>query len=271
MRHTKNVVWLVIGLTLLIGLSGCAAPATPASPTLVPPTPTPAGPAEVILATGEWEPYTAEKLEGQGAFTEIVSAVFKEMGQPVKYQFYPWKRAESEALAGNVFAVFPYIVTDERKKDFDFSDPVLVSTGKFFYMPERQNGEITYDKFEDLQAYNVGGVLGYWYENPFKEAGLKTDYTSSDEQNIQKLYLGRVDLAAGEELVGWALIKKLYPQEMDKFATVKKPLNEDPLRLMISRNYPNSAELIQRFNAALKVIAEKGIIKQILEKYGVKQ
>jgi polar amino acid transport system substrate-binding protein len=97
------------------------------------------------------------------------------------------------------------------------------------------------------------------------------DYASSDEQNIQKLYAGRIDLAAGEELVNWALIKKFYPQEMDKFATVKKSTNEDPLRLLISRTYPGSVELTQRFNAALKVISDKGIIKQILEKYGVKR
>jgi ABC-type amino acid transport substrate-binding protein len=71
--------------------------------------------------------------------------------------------------------------------------------------------------------------------------------------------------------VNWALIKKLHPQEMDKFATVKKSTNEDPLRLLVSHTYPGSAELTQRFNAALKVITEKGIIKQILEKYGGKQ
>ena len=87
--------------------------------------------------------------------------------------------------------------------------------------------------------------------------------------DAQKLYLGRVDLAASEELVGWALIKKLYPQEVDQFATVDKPLNEDPLRLLVSRTYPSSAELIQKFNAALKVINENGIMQQILIKYGL--
>jgi polar amino acid transport system substrate-binding protein len=210
-------------------------------------------------------------MDGQGAFTEIVSAVFKEMGQPVKYQFYPWKRAESEAKAGNIFAAFPYIITAERQKDYLFSDPVLISTGKFFYMPERHPDGIAYTKLDDLLPYQIGGVLGYWYESPFKEARLKVDYATSDEQNIQKLYLGRVDLAATDELVGWQLIKHLYPNEVDKFATVQKPLNEDSLRLLISRTYPNSAELTQHFNAALKVIRDQGVIQKILEKYGVKQ
>lgn len=260
---------LLIGSLAVLMLAGCGTAATPTLPP--PPTPTSAAAAEVLLATGEWEPYTSETMEGRGAFTEIVSAAFKEMGRQPKYIFYPWKRAESETKKGEVFATFPYIVTEERKADFDFSDPVMISTGKFFYLPERHKAEIVYDKLEDLQAYNIGGTLGYWYETPFKQARLRVDYASSDEQNLQKLYAGRVDLAASEELVGWALIRKLYPQEVDRFATVKKPLNEDPLRLMISRQYPGAAELTQRFNAALKAIYDKGIAQKILEKYGIKE
>lgn len=270
MKKCKAIAPMIyLFVCISIALSACGTPATALPAPVEATAPAPAA-LEISLATGEWAPYTSEKMEGQGAFTEIVSAVFKEMGQPVKYLFYPWKRAEAETKSGNVFAAFPYITTDERQKDYDFSDPVMISTGKFFYMPKHQKTEISFTKLEDLQAYNVGGVLGYWYEDPFKQAGLKVDYVSSDEQNIQKLYLGRVDLAAGEELVGWALIKQLYPNEMGQFATLQKSINEDPLRLMISRKYPGASALTLKFNIALKAIADKGIIKQILEKYGVK-
>jgi polar amino acid transport system substrate-binding protein len=262
----KKWMWLVFLSTAL--LVSCS-PSTAALPTVTP-VPAATAPIQILLATGEWKPYTSEKMEGLGAFTEIVSAAFEEMGQKPRYVFYPWKRAESETKDGKVFATFPYIMTDERKKDFDFSDPVMISTGKFFYLPERHKSEIVYNQLEDLQAYRVGGTLGYWYETPFKQAGLQVDYTSSDEQNIQKLYLDRVDLIASEELVGWAIIRALYPQEVNRFATVKKPLNEDPLRLMISKQYPGAAELTQRFNAALKAIYAKGIAQKILEKYGLK-
>jgi polar amino acid transport system substrate-binding protein len=127
---------------------------------------------EVVLATGEWTPYVSETMEGYGAFAEIVSAAFKEMGVPVKYVFSPWKRAEGEVYAGEAFAAFPYIKTEERLKKYDYSDPVMPSTGVFFYMPNRQKSKITYEKLEDLKSYRVGGVLGYWYEEPFKQAGL---------------------------------------------------------------------------------------------------
>ncbi len=270
MRNFKYSTWIVVFLALCIILSACAAPSS-VDPSPVSPTLTAAGPAKIFLATGEWEPYTGEQMEGQGAFTEIVMATFKEMEQPVEVLYYPWKRAESEVQAGSVFAAFPYITTEEREQTFDFSDPVLISWGRLFYMPERQPSEVVYVELEDLQPYTIGGVLGYWYESPFKEAGLKVDYVASDDLNIQKLYAGRVDLVASEELVGWMLIQKLYPQDAHRFATVQKPLNESALRLMISRLYPNSAELTQRFDAALKTITEQGIVEQILAKYGVRQ
>ncbi|MBI3161324.1 MAG: transporter substrate-binding domain-containing protein [Chloroflexi bacterium] len=260
---------LICALFLVIALTAnCTAPPATAVPQ---PSASAVEEPAVILTTGEWQPYTSETMENYGAFTEIVSAVFKEMGVPVKYVFYPWKRAEEEVKNGKAFATFPYIETEERLQEYDFSDPVFVSTGRFFYMPERQKNPVIYETLADLQAYRVGGVLGYWYEKPFAEAGLKTDYVSSDETNIQKLYLGRVDLAASEELVGWALIQKLYPQEANRFAVAEKALNEDPLRLLVSRSYPDSAALLQKFNAALKEVEAKGIIAQILLRYGIKR
>ena len=260
---------LICALFLAMALTtNCAKP-----PATVVPQPSASAEVEtaVILATGEWQPYTSETMENYGAFTEIVSAVFKEMGVPVKYVFYPWKRAEEEVKNGKAFAAFPYIETTERLEEYDFSEAVFISTGRLFYMPERQKNPIAYEKLTDLQAYRIGGVLGYWYEKPFAEAELKTDYVSSDETNIQKLYLGRVDLAASEELVGWALIQKLYPQEANRFAVAEKSLNEDPLRLLVSRSYPDSAALLQKFNAALKAVEAKGIIGQILLRYGIKR
>ena len=52
--------------------------------------------------------------------------------------------------AGNVLAAFLYMIIDERQAHFDFSEPGLVSTGKFFYLPKRHAGGITYKKLEDL-------------------------------------------------------------------------------------------------------------------------
>ncbi|MBU1344055.1 MAG: transporter substrate-binding domain-containing protein [Proteobacteria bacterium] len=226
---------------------------------------------KILLVTGEWSPYTSEKIEGYGFFTEIVSAIFKDAGLEVEYKFYPWQRCESLVKSGTAFATFPYKVTEDRKKTYDFSHSLASSTGRFFYLKKRIKSDIKWESFTDLKPYSIGGTKGYWYEKPFKENGLKIYYGYNDENGIRNLWLERVDLLATEELVGWSLIKKMFPQEIDKFDTVKKPLNQDNLSLMISLSYPNAASIKEKFNVCLERIKGKGVYSKILKKHNIKQ
>ena len=225
----------------------------------------------VELATGDWAPYTSPTLDGKGAFTEIVSAAFEKMGDKPNYSFVPWKRAEDQLEKGEVFAIFPYFITDERKAKYNFSSRVMYSTGRFFYLNTKISEKIEFENFSDLAKYKIGGTRGYWYENPFKEAGLSVDYATTDEQSLQKLQAGRVDLVPSEELVGWEIIKRKFPNEVGSFSVVEKPTNQGDLHLMVSRKYPNSDAILTKFNAAMTEIAEQGTINKILEKYGVKE
>lgn len=226
-----------------------------------------AGLVPVRLVTGDWEPYTSRELQGRGVFTEVVSAVLTQAGFAPSYYFYPWKRAELEAKQGVAFAVFPYIKTAERAKDFYFSDPIIPTTGRFFYLKSRFPKSIDYQDLSDLQPYNISGVLGYWYTDTFAAARLNVDYVPSDRQSIQKLYLKRVDLAACEELVGWALIDKLYPDHRADFAVLDKPLNRGFLRLMVSKTYPQASEILQKFNLALAQLRDNGTIDAIFREH----
>lgn len=229
------------------------------------------GAQKIVLATGEWEPYTSEKMKDQGFFTEIVTAVFKELNIEVEYKFLPWKRCEDMATKGDVFAAFPYMITEERKKTFDFTDTVAKSTGKFFY---HKGGNIkdgfNWNSYADLKSYKVGGTLGYWYEKDFQAAGLNTEFVPNEDSSFKKLQMNRIDLAASDELVGWQLIKSLFPKEVSNFDTLDKPLNESELCLMVSKAYPDSKNLTEKFNTGLKKIKEKGIYSAILKKYNIK-
>ncbi|MBF0233420.1 MAG: transporter substrate-binding domain-containing protein [Desulfamplus sp.] len=226
---------------------------------------------KVILVTGEWAPYTSEKMEGYGFFTEIVSAVFKEAGIEFEYKFYPWLRCEDMVQKGKAFAAFPYALTDERKAVYDFSEPLAKSTGMFFYLKDRIKEDVVWEKYEDLKKYKVGGTAGYWYEKAFKDAGIELDLAVSDELGMKKLHGGRFDLLATEELVGWEIIKQLFPTEIDKFDIVKKPLNETSLHLMVSKSYPDASAITNKVNEALKKIKEKGIYSEILKKYNISE
>ena len=226
---------------------------------------------KVLLVTGEWIPYTGKNIPHYGFFTEIVTAVFKEMGVDAEYRFYPWKRCELMVKSGEAYAAFPYRITSEREKEFNFSSPVAFSTGRFFYYDEFVTGDVVYASYKDLKPYKIGGVLGYWYEKDFNDAGLNVEYVASDDQNIKKLKIGRVQLAAMDEIVGWQLVQKYYPDEMHKFKVLSRPLNESDLRLMVSKKYTDADKLNDAFNAALKGIKAKGVYRAILKKYNMKE
>ncbi len=260
---------------LVIMLVGC----TPAStPTPVPPTPTPepvkpAGPAyedgnTIVLTTGEWAPYTGEALENQGFFTEITTAVFKEMGKTAKYVFYPWERAEKAVGDGEAWGAFPYTPNEERAKTYTFSNNVVYSTTYFFYYKPHMQA-VTWEKLEDLQPYTLGTVTGYYHEKLFADAQLTTDSSADEASGLKKLQAQRIDLFPMNDLVGWALIKELFPNEVDNFGVLEKPMDQTELTIMVSKSDPEALKLLDEFNAALQKIKDNGVYDQILTKYGL--
>jgi len=102
-----------------------------------------------------------------------------------------------------------------------------------------------------------------------EKMGTQIEYDQTDEQNIEKLHLGRIDLVVLDEAVGHYLIRKLYPGKMKQVAFVEKPLNQDSLHLMLSRTYPGASRLERQFADAFKRIKKKGIYEKICSKYGV--
>lgn len=274
--NMKFVSMILLAIMLVVS-AGCTAAATPI-PTPVPPTSTPepakpAGPAyqdgdTITLTTGEWAPYTSETLEEYGFFTEIVSAVFKEMGKTPKYQFYPWERAEKAVGDGESWGAFPYSYNDERAKTYTFSDNVVYARTYFFYYKPHME-VITWEKLGDLQPYTVGTVTGYYHEAMFAEAKLNVDASVDEASGLKKLQAGRIDLFPMSDLVGWALIKELFPDEMENFGVLEKPMDQTELTIMVSKSDENALKLLEEFNAALQVIKDNGTYNKILAKYGL--
>jgi len=218
---------------------------------------------ELLLATGEWPPYTSKQLDGYGFITQIITEIVQEMGMEPKYTFYPWKRAEKMTQEGFYFGAFPYAVTQERLKVFDFSNLIYENKTILFYNKTHLKQKPSWKILTDLKPFLIGGVNGYSYIPDFEKAGLKTEYVTLDEQNIKKLYHKRIDLAVIDLLVGWDLIQTLYPQKKHIFDTIDKPVKIGNSHLMISNKYPNNQFLKKQFNAALETIKHKGIYNRI--------
>jgi polar amino acid transport system substrate-binding protein len=272
-----KIVSIILLAILLIVSAGCTSAPAPA-PTPVPPTSTPepakpVGPAyedgnTIILTTGEWAPYTSETLEESGFFTEIVSAVFDEMGKTPRYEFYPWERAEKVVADGESWGAFPYSYNEERAKTYTFSDNVVYASTYFFYYKPHMEA-ITWETLEDLQPYTVGTVTGYYHESMFAEAKLNVDASADEASGVKKLQAGRIDLFPMTDLVGWVLIKELFPDEVKNFGVLEKPMDQTELTIMVLKSDKESLKLLEEFNTALQRIKDNGVYDQILAKYGL--
>ncbi len=221
------------------------------------------------FATGEYAPYVSKEMVDYGMVAEIISATVKEMGFKPEYLFYSWKRCEASVKRARVWATFPYAYTEERAKHFLYSDELIVATNKFFYYKKRFEKKIIWNKLEDLMSFKMGGVLGYFYEKEFNQVGLDMYYSDTEKTALKVLKFGRIDLLPLDEAIGWSLIRKDYPQEIDDFGVLEKAYITTGNYLMVSKNYPDSQKLLNKFNIAFRKIKHEGVIDQILKKYKI--
>lgn len=217
---------------------------------------------DLKMATGEWIPFTSASMAHYGEFTRRVTLVLNEMGAEPDYRFYPWGRCFDAVEKGRVWGAFPYSYTEERARKVWFSDQLSCSKTVFFYYDGGEaRPRYRFARIEDLKRYRLGGVTGYFYEAWFKKAGLRVDYVNKEINAMEKLKMGRVDLVPMNERVGWSLVRTHFPDDAHKFKTLANPLNVAPLRLIVSKDYPGSKELLQRFNKALQQCIQQGRIK----------
>jgi len=203
--------------------------------------------------------------------TEILQEVAKEMGVTFVFKFMPWKRCELAIERMEAWGAIPYVPTPERESKFYFSDKLYHRQSFFFaYRHGGRKDEIRYSRLTDLKGYRIGGVRGYYYLEAFREAGLDVDFVITEEQNFRKLLAGRVDLIPSDEVLGWYLVKKVFPsEEVGNVYILPKPYNVSGDFLITSKQYPDTKDLLAKFNTSLKKIKGNGGYQRILDKHRV--
>ena len=123
----------------------------------------------IEITTGEYAPWTSESLKHGGFSTHVITEAFKLEGYDVNFTFYPWKRVYEAAKDGRRFHASSWWYTsDERAKDFHYSDPLLTDSTVFFYLKENPLGE--WNALDDLKGRRIGATAGYTYTPEFWEA-----------------------------------------------------------------------------------------------------
>lgn len=224
----------------------------------------------VRLTNGEWPPFLSEKLPEYGLVSQIVNEAFKLEGITVKYDFFPWKRSYEVAKAGRWDGSVVWRHSSERAKAFYFSDAVIAADRVFFH---RKDVRFDWKNFDDLKDVSVGLTHGYAYGDDFeaavKEKNIKTITDITDLVNFRKLLGKRITVFACEKEVGDYLLRQNFsPKEIGLITYHPKPLNSDPLYLLLNKKNKRNKKRLEIFNRGLAKLRAAGRVKQILDNAG---
>ncbi len=223
----------------------------------------------ISIVTGDYLPFSGERLKDGGPLSVITTMVFKNLGYSVKISYVPWLRCEYMIQKNIAWGAFPYTKTPERLLKYNYSDPLITSKYFLYYYENPKFKNMKYEKITDLLSYKVGAVAGYFYEYDFKKYGIKGIYSLTEEISFTVLKEKRIEIFPCDENVANYIISKNYPDEKDKFEKVKGQFGTFDFGIISSKDYPDGVKIINEFNMEYRRLLANGKIKEIFKAYNI--
>lgn len=216
----------------------------------------------VRITTGEFSPWTSAELKYHGFTSRVISEAFKLEGYEVEFTFYPWKRAYESAISGERFHATSYwYPSEERMKDFYYSDPIQTDATVFFHLKGKPIPD--WQTLDDFKGLRIGATAGFTYTKEFWDAAkskrLDIEEASNEELNFKKLLKGRIDLFPSDPLVGRKVLQENFgTKQIERVTYHDKPLVAPTGHLLFSRKLANGEALVIAFNRGLAKLRESG-------------
>lgn len=224
---------------------------------------------QVTLSTIEYPPFNQSEVlpnGGRGVLIDLVAEAFTAANVSVTFEFIPMARVVWSVVKKNHAATLGMEewFAKENKEHLVETVELLNMNIVVFYKKDRFPEGLSYEHLRDLKSYTVGIVRGSSLIPLLEEAGVHVEPVSQIDQNFKKLSAGRLDLVVAVDLGGWTILRDLYPDFVDNFSTVKKPLLVNPAGLIFLKEHDR---LIQTFRKGLGIILKNGTYYEILERY----
>lgn len=218
----------------------------------------------VIAVEDDAAPWS--RADGTGYANDVVVAAFKAVGIDAKLRVVPYARCKRMAVNGDVAGCLSMSPSAEFNGLIELSArPLFTCRAGYFY---NVNKPPRVTRQEDLPAKTVvGTVIGYEYPPEFerlKQKGIIVlEESPSEELNLRKLALGRVDLA----LLNYNEVKS--PQWLIGRAgvagKVKTTFQSGLLNSYIgfSKKHPDGMWALQQFNKGYRLIVSNGTLRRV--------
>lgn len=225
----------------------------------------------ITVSTGDYEPYTLQTAKYGGLVNRVVKEAFQRKGVTVTFNYVPWARALYETKDGkNAQASSFWFPDKDRDKDYLSSAPITEHRELLFHLKSKPLPK--YGSVLELTSLKFGATRGYSYTPEFlaaaKAGKLKVDETATDEQSLQKLLAGRIDVFPLDEVTGWKILsdpKAFAPGQKDLVTTGEKPFTLRTGHLLFPKSGPQSQVLLEKFNAGLQELKADGTLDKFKE------
>ena len=243
----KRLFWYVLIGLILCGLvlSGCGPKTT-----------------KIRIATdATWPPFESvneQTKEIEGFDIDLMTAIAEKAGLEIEFVNVAW----DPLLAGMAqctydAAISAMTITEERKKQFLFSDPYFFA-GQIVTV-HIDNTEIT--SKHDLSGKVVGAQIGTTGSFEVEKIGGATLKTYDDiGLAYQDLMNKQIDAVVADNPLALGYVG----ENPDKLKTVGEVFTDENYGIAVCKT---KADLLAKINAGLKAVKEEGLIEKLVEKW----
>ena len=224
----------------------------------------------VKLANGEWPPFYGADLPGFGIDSKVVTESFALKGVSVEYGFFPWSRSYGLSKKGDWHGTLGWPRSEDRLPYHHYSkEPINAGEWVFFH---RKENNFDWQSVDDLKGMIVGYSDDDWAHHStdpvttaIREQRLNLHVYFSDQSAFKKLLTGKIDILPLQKHVGYARIKNaLTPEQASELTHHPKPFNTVPLYLLLSKQRPENAALMELFNQGFNELKSSGKYQKII-------
>lgn len=210
-------------------------------------------------------PYIDKQLPEQGLALELVNHVFKRAGYSTEVKIDTWPRAMEGVELGIFDALASAWYTEERAKNYLFSDPYLSS--KLVLLKSRSDrGD--YFELAHLTGKRLGVRTDYAYDVGLDSVpNLQLVEENHLIQNLLNLLNGSVDFVIGDQRTLALQLHKYLGDQVHKFEVVDMNLPGRKRHVAASRAIAGEDKMIAAFNAALAESLKDGSHAAIVQKW----
>jgi polar amino acid transport system substrate-binding protein len=218
---------------------------------------------QVTVATdATWPPMEMVDAKKQivGFDIDYLTAVAKEAGFTPVFKNTAWDGIFAGLGSGRYDVIASSVtITEERKKEYDFSDP-YINVGQILVVPKSETGKA----IADLKGKRLGAQIGTTGAMEIKKvAGVELKTYDEIGLAFEDMVAGRLGGVVCDEPTAahYALQRKEYKE---KFKIVGQTFTQESYGFVVKKG---NRELVDLLNRGIKAVKAKGIDEQLRKKW----